>query len=55
MNNNIKYTYYPKLNEYSEGYFEDKKSKFYSYIYNISDIEEIQNILENIKKENKRG
>lgn len=34
---------------------EIKKSKFYSYLYEIDSIEETNVILENIKKENKKA
>lgn len=54
MTNN-KYTYYTKANRFSEGYFESKKSKFYSYIYNVNNIDEIQDILADINKEHKRS
>lgn len=36
-------------------YLEIKKSKFYSYLYEIDSIEEANTILENIKKENKKA
>ena len=34
---------------------EIKKSKFYSYLYEINSLEEVNIILENIKKENKKA
>lgn len=53
--NKEKYLYCPKENEVAIGYYEFKKSKFYSHIYNVNDVEKINNILSNIKKENKRS
>lgn len=38
-----------------ENYLEVKKSKFYSYIYKVNSIEEVDKILEKIKKENKKA
>ena len=55
MNKNIEYSYYPKKNQFSAGYYENKRSKFYSYIYNVNDVSEIEEILNCIKKENKRS
>lgn len=37
----------------SKGYYEDKKSKFYSYIFSVSSKEEVLNIIEKMKKEYK--
>lgn len=34
---------------------EVKKSKFISYYYNITDVNQVKNILENIKKEHKKA
>lgn len=49
------YSYYPKENGFSEGFYQQKKSKFYSYIYKVESIEEINDILEKIKKQNKKA
>ncbi len=40
------------INEY---YYEIKKSKFIGYYFEINNIEEINNIIENIKKKNKNA
>lgn len=37
----------------SKGYYEDKRSKFYSYIFSVSSKEEALNIIEKMKKEYK--
>lgn len=37
----------------SKGYYEDKKSKFYSYIFSVSSKEEALDIIEKMKKEYK--
>lgn len=45
-------------NEYGEiasGYFEIKKSKFYSYIFNVSSNEEIEQYISKIKKDHKKA
>lgn len=39
----------------STGYFEIKKSKFYSYIYNVNSLEQINELLKNIKLDNKKA
>lgn len=44
-----------KYGEISSGYYELKKSKFYSYIFNISNIKEIDNYLALVKKDNKKA
>lgn len=36
-------------------YVEIKKSKFYGYLFNIDDISKVNDILETIKKENKKA
>ena len=41
--------------EIAEGFLEIKKSKFYSYIFGIKSEEEVKNILEKIKKDNKKA
>lgn len=38
-----------------ESFLEIKKSKFYGYLYEIDSIEEIDTILESIKKDNKKA
>lgn len=40
-------------NEISNGYYEEKKSKFYSYIFNIENESDANQIILNIKKQNK--
>ncbi len=42
------------MNEINKSYLEIKKSKFYSYIYNINKEEDITIILNELKKENKK-
>lgn len=37
----------------NESYIEVKKSKFYGYLYSINDINEVNDILEDIKHEHK--
>ncbi len=39
----------------SSSLYEIKKSKFYSYLYELDSLEEINLILENLKKENKKA
>ena len=39
----------------NESFLEIKKSKFYGYLYEIENIEEIEVILENIKNDNKKA
>lgn len=50
MENEIRDTY-NTIPHPSEGYFKDKGSKFYAYLYPVSDEEEIREILQKIKKE----
>lgn len=38
-----------------EAFLEIKKSKFYSYLYEISSVEEANLVLETIKKDNKKA
>ena len=55
------FTYIPKENpesqfgEISNGCYEEKKSKFYSYIFKINNIEEVQRHIYNVKKSNKEA
>lgn len=42
-----------KFEEISNGYYEDRKSKFYSYIFNINNDVEAESIIRNITTENK--
>lgn len=44
-----------EYNEISSGYFEIKKSKFYSYIFNVASIQEVELYLNNIKKDHKKA
>ena len=39
----------------STSFLEIKKSKFYGYLYEIDNLEDVNIILENIKKENKKA
>jgi len=41
---------YNTISKNSEGYFTDKKSKFYSYTFQVKNIEEVKNILKEMKK-----
>lgn len=38
-----------------ESYYELKKSKFYSYLYEVNNTSEVNNIIERIKKDNKKA
>ena len=38
-----------------ESYVENKKSKFYGYLFNVDDISKVDGILEKIKKEHKKA
>lgn len=55
MNKQQKYTYYPKTAEGAHGYYECKKSKFYSYIYNVKDVENIDSEINSIRSQHKRS
>ena len=46
-----------KYNEIADGYVENKKSKFYSYIFNINNwsIQQIKDKIEEVKKDNKKA
>lgn len=44
-----------KYNEISSGYFEIKKSKFYSYIFSITSIEEVEEYTKKIRKDHKKA
>ncbi len=39
----------------NKSYYELKKSKFYGYLYNVKTIDEVNNIIEEIKKDNKKA
>lgn len=43
------------MKEISNSFIEIKKSKFYGYLYNVNSIEQINEIIDNIKKENKKA
>ena len=43
------------ISEKSNGYVELNKSKFYSYAFPVSDVEEFKKILEAIRKENPKA
>ena len=44
-----------KYNEISSGYFEIKKSKFYSYIFSITSIEEVEEYTKKVRKDHKKA
>ncbi len=44
-----------EYNEVSSGYFEIKKSKFYSYIFNVNSSEEVEEYINKIKKNHKKA
>jgi putative IMPACT (imprinted ancient) family translation regulator len=52
LKNNIENS---KYNEISSGYYEIKKSKFYSYIFNVTSNEEIEEYMKAIKKDHKKA
>ena len=41
--------------EITSGYFEIKKSKFYSYIFNVTSSEEVEEYINKIKKDHKKA
>ncbi len=43
------------MKEINKSYLEIKKSKFYGYLYNIESIDEVNEILNNIKINNKKA
>lgn len=43
------------MKKLNESFIEEKKSKFYGYLYNISNESEAISIIENIKKEHKKA
>lgn len=43
------------MKKINESYFEVKKSKFYGFLYEVNDVDEIKNILTNLKKEHKKA
>lgn len=43
------------MNYSKESYVEIKKSKFYGYLYNLNDISKVDEIINSIKKENKKA
>ena len=43
------------MNILNESYIELKKSKFYGYLFNVDDIDEVNNIIDKIKKDNKKA
>ena len=44
-----------KYGEIANGYLEIKKSKFYSYIFNVNEIDKVEEILKDIRKDNKKA
>ncbi len=42
------------MKKISEYYILEKKSKFYSYLYSLDNMSEVDEIINNIKKENKK-
>lgn len=47
--------YKSKYGEISNGYFEDRKSKFYCYLFNINNSHEAQDYINMIKKDNREA
>lgn len=43
------------MKEINKSFIEIKKSKFYGYLYKIDSIDEVNNILDKIKEENKKA
>jgi len=43
------------MNEINKSFLEVKKSKFYGYIYNINSVEDVDNIISYLKKDNKKA
>lgn len=46
-------TYSSKYGEISSGYFEDRKSKFYCYVFNISNSNNALDYIDKVKQDNK--
>ncbi len=44
-----------EYNEISSGYFEIKKSKFYSYIFNVKCNEEVEDYIKKLKQDHKKA
>ena len=42
------------MKKLNESYIEEKKSKFYGFIYSIESIDEINTIIDDLKKEHKK-
>ena len=43
------------MKEINKSFVENKKSKFYGYLYNINSEDDVNTILESLKKENKKA
>ena len=43
------------MKKLKESLYIDKKSKFYGYLYELENIDEVETILDNLKKENKKA
>jgi putative IMPACT (imprinted ancient) family translation regulator len=43
------------MKKLNESLYVDRKSKFYGYLYEIENIDEVNTILDNLKKENKKA
>ena len=43
------------MKKLNESLYIDRKSKFYGYLYEIDDVSEVDIILENLKKDNKKA
>lgn len=43
------------MNKLNESFIENKKSKFYGYLYNIKDINDVDDILYELKQEHKKA
>ena len=43
------------MKKLNESYIEEKKSKFYGYLYEIDSIDDINKIINNIKEDHKKA
>ncbi len=43
------------MKEINKSFVENKKSKFYGYLYEINEINEVESILDSLKKEHKKA
>lgn len=48
-------SYYFKMELIQQGHYEEKKSKFHSYLYSLNTFEEYKGVLEIIKKKHKKA